>query len=119
MKRSILFVAAMTVALTACGPDPIPTQQAYVQQPPQVVQQPVVVQNDHSDAVMAGVAGAAAGYMLGQSNNRSYQQPRTIVRQKVIVVQPSRSYQAPRKLIVTKSPSYSSKISVRSRSGRR
>ena len=90
--RNTIAILAIALSLAACGEKKdaysgIPQQpqyqqpmapQQYHQQAP--AQAPVIVNNEQS-SVMPALLGAAAGYMLGSSGNRSSNETRVVERE--------------------------------------
>ncbi len=75
MKKIFVFGAIFAaIGASACTPDP--STQYVDQQPVQQVQQQGGFLDRHGDAVVAGVAGLAAGKMLSRPH---YQPTRTII----------------------------------------
>lgn len=101
MKTLVLLATLSAFALTACDDPYRDAQQA--QQDPQ--QAPVAQQDDdHTDALVAGVAGAAAGYMLGKSSK-----PKTVTKRVIVAPrQPVVRYKAPTPVYRAPAPAYKS-----------
>jgi len=78
----IVLIAATALALSACGPSPVP--QLPMPQT-QVAEQQAPVQEGYSGSQVAvgALAGAAAGYMLGKHSGR---------KENTVVVHPAPSY---------------------------